>query len=112
MKILPSKNISEAYFISFDFSDTLYVESIESATVMVDYFSGIGGNPASEILEGLPIVSGLTIKQKLKQGGVPYTTYKLKCIAFISTGNILTKEAVISVDGYMSDGSESFSSTP
>ena len=112
MKILPSKNISDAYHIVFDFSDTLYVEDIESATVMVDYFSGLGGNPASEIIDGVPVVSGLTVKQKLKQGGVPYTTYKLKCIAFISTGDILTKEAVISVDGYMSDGSESFSTTP
>lgn len=78
--------------IGFDFSAELvnYPDvTIESATMSATVVSGTDPNPSS-ILTGSVQVDGAQIFQ-MREGGVTGVTYKIRCEATLSDGQVLVR---------------------
>lgn len=91
-----SKLIGETLNVSIDFLSRLQVgESVQTAAVSIQVFSGIDANP-SAMLSGSPIISGSLVTQKVI-GGLPGVVYELFLYARTSLNNIPVQQTKIAV---------------
>lgn len=77
MEKFPTKDPSELFPLTFDFSDALSGEAINSATVAIEVYSGTDATPAN-VLSGAATVSGDRVRQNVT-GGVDGVEYLIRC---------------------------------
>jgi len=94
--VLSSKASAESKVIIFDFISQLAVlETVDSAVVVVDVWSGTDENPSS-MLSGDPVPANTQVSQYITDG-VPGVIYKITCTATSSNGQVLVMIAYLPV---------------
>ena len=92
--MLPSKKLGETLTYTFDFISALVPgETIVSATVTSNVWSGVDANPGT-MIDGGPTISGTVVNQFIT-GGITGVIYDLICAATTSLGQ------VIEISGYV-----------
>lgn len=92
--ILSDKDPDEIITVTFDFSDV--AQSLSSPVVEVTALSGVADADPSAILADDPLVSGITVMQRVS-GGQAGTLYQLRCTAIDADGEKYVLTAALPV---------------
>lgn len=93
---LQAKDLQEVDDLSFDFTDALAAgETIASAVVTCEVQVGEDANPSAMLVSTASVQSPKVV-QRLT-GGVAEATYRIRCVATLSSGRKLTVAGLLPV---------------
>jgi hypothetical protein len=93
---LPPKDSAESVMIEIDFSTEMAAgETISSALLSMRLVAGTDPNPGA-MLAGAAAIVGRSVYQRAS-GGIDGNDYRLRCVAHISSGNILVRAGELPV---------------
>lgn len=95
-QILDQKLVAEELTIEFDMLSRLKLgETVVTASVTCELYSGTDPNPAS-MISGLAVVSGSIVQQKVI-GGLSGNIYLLTCSARTSVNDLILNQGKVAV---------------